>query len=189
MDRRIVALGGLLALAPLAAQAEDISYSYVDVGYVAVNFDDFSEDADGFLLRGSMEIAEQFFLFANYADVGVSGADEQDYAVGLGYAWPASEVMSVYGKLAYVRAEFDGFGFSFDDDGYSLAAGVRGRVAEQFELEGSITYADFGDLGDGTEVGLAARWYFTEAFALGLEGAFGDDATSYGVGFRWQWGN
>jgi long-subunit fatty acid transport protein len=189
MDRRIIALAGILALAPLAAQAEDISYSYVDVGYVAVNFDDFNEDADGFLLRGSIEIAEQFFLFANYADISVSDADEQDYAVGLGYAWPASDTMSVYGKLAYVRAEADFGPFSFDDDGYSVAAGVRGRVAEQFELEGSITYADFGDLGDGTEVGLGARWYFTEAFALGVEGSFGDDANSYGVGFRWQWGN
>lgn len=189
MDRRIVALAGILALAPLAAQAEDIGYSYVDVGYIAVDFDDFSEDADGFVLRGSIDIAERFFLFADYTDVSVSGIDEQDYGVGFGYAWPVSDTMSVYGKLGYVRAEADGFGFSVDDDGYSVAAGVRARVAEQFELEGSINYADFGDLGDGTNLGIGARYYFNDQFAVGVEGGFGDDATSYGIGFRWQWGN
>jgi hypothetical protein len=188
------ALGLAIALlaAPLAAQAEDkISYNYVDAAYVVVDIDGFSKDADGFALRGSFELTENFFLFASYADLSAKVAgfnvDETDYGVGAGYAWSLSDKMDIYGKLAWVRAEGDALGFSVDEDGFSVGVGLRAFVLDPMELEGAVTYTDLGDFGDSTGVGLAARWYFTENFAVGGELGFSDDATSYGIGVRFQW--
>jgi predicted porin len=156
-----------------------------------VDIDGLSKDADGFALRGSFELTENFFLFASYVDLSAKVAgfnvDEKDYSVGAGYDWSMSDTMSLYGKVAWVRAEGDALGFSVDEDGFSLGVGIRAFVLDPLELEGAVTYADLGDFGDSTTLGLAARYYFTEQFAVGVEAGLSDDATSYGVGVRFQW--
>jgi hypothetical protein len=188
-----------LSLGPvLAADAEGISYSYLDLGYVTTDLDGVDKDLDGFVLRGSLEFADNWFLYARYLDQGVSTAgvdfDMQQYAVGGGYAWSFAENMDLYGKFGYTEAELDisgrGLGGAgVDDDGYELAAGIRARPMELVELEGAINYVDLSDSGDDTSLGIAARWFITEAVALGVEGEFADDADTYGIGFRWQFGN
>lgn len=189
---RALGLAVALLAMPLAAQAEDkISYNFVDAAYVVVDIDGLSKDADGFALGGSFELTENFFMFASYADLSAKVAgfnvDETDYSVGAGYAWSVSDKMDLYGKLAWVRAEGDALGFSVDEDGFAVGVGLRAFVLDPLELEGSVTYADLGDFGDSTSVGLAGRWYFTENFAVGAQVGVSDDTTTYGVGVRFQW--
>jgi len=187
MNTRIAtAMLAAFALAPLASQAESPSYSYVEGGYVRTDIDGIGKDADGFLVRGSIELPHDFFLFARYIDQGVYGADIKQYGVGAGYAWAITDTTDLYGKLGYAKAEADAYGFGIDDDGYSLGIGVRSRVTRSIELEASVDYADYSDLGDDTTFGAGARWYFTEHFAVGIEAQVGDDATSYGIGVRWS---
>ncbi len=185
-----------LMLSPLATtQAEGIGYTYADVGYVVTDLDGIDKDLDGFLLRGSLEIAENWFAYARYLDQSVTfgGADVdlQQFSVGGGYAWSFADNMDLYGKLGYTEAEVDvsGSGGSVDDDGYELGVGIRARPVEPFELEGSVNYIDLSDSGEDTTLGVAARWYFTDNLALGVESEFGDDAKSYGVAFRWAFAN
>jgi hypothetical protein len=182
------ALAAAAAFAPFMAQADGLSYSYVDLAYVNTDPDGSGEDVDGLGLRGSIEITEQVFLFAGYADQSGDGVDFETYNLGVGYAWPIAPRMDLYGKLGYVEAEADYRGFGGDDDGYLLAFGLRSRVTDQVELEGAVNYVDLSDSGDDTSLGLAARWYLTEQVALGLETAFSDDATTYGLGVRWHFG-
>ena len=189
----VSALAASAALAPFLAQAEGISYSYLDAAYVNTDIDRFDEDVDGFALRGSYELTDNVFVFAGYADQGTSVAgfdiDLQTYNLGLGYAWPLGEALDVYGKAGYVSAQADVQGLGdADDDGYSLAVGLRGRAVEQLELEGAVSYVDLSDSGDDTTLDLGARWYFTPQFAFGVEGSFGDDANTYGLGVRWNFG-
>jgi hypothetical protein len=186
------ALAVAAVMLPLLAQADNLSYSYVEVAYVNTDLDDFDEEIDGFALRGSVEISEQAFMFAGYTDQSttVFGEDLElrSYGLGLGYAWPVSDTADLYGKVGYVEAEAEFAGFSVDDDGFSLGVGLRGRMAEQFELEGAVTYTDLSDSGDDTLLGVGARWYFTDVFALGVELETDDDATTYGVGVRFNFG-
>ena len=187
------ALAASAAFVPFLAQAEGFSYSYLDAAYVNTDIDQFDEDVDGFALRGSYELTNNVFVFAGYADQGTSVAgfdiDLQTYNLGLGYAWPLGKALDVYGKMGYVSAEVDAQGFGdADDDGYSLAVGLRGRAVEQLELEGAVNYVDLSDSGDDTTLDLGARWYFTPQFAFGVEGSFGDDANTYGLGVRWNFG-
>jgi len=175
-----------IALTPLAAQAESPGYSYVEGGYVRTNIDGIGKDADGFLVRGSVELTDEFFLFAGYIDQGVYGVDIKQYGVGVGYAWSMTDTTDLYGKAGYVKAEADYAGFGLDDDGYSLGIGIRSFVTRNLELEAAVNYVDLSDSGDDTTFGAGARWYFTEHFALGVEAEVGDDATSYGIGLRWS---
>lgn len=189
----VTALAASAACVPFLAQAEGISYSYLDAAYVNTDIDGFNKDVDGYALRGSFEVVDNLFLFAGYVDQGTTvfgtDIDLQSYNIGVGYAWPLSEALDLYGKLAYVNAEADVQGLgSADDDGYALGVGLRGRPVEQLELEGSVNYADFSDSGDDTTLGVSARWYFTKQFAVGIEGEFGDDADTYGLGVRWNFG-
>lgn len=181
------------ALVPSVSLAEGLSYSYLDVAYINTDIDRFDEDVDGFALRGSFEVADQVFIRAGYADQSTTvfgfDIDLQSFNVGIGYAWPIASATDLYGVVGYTSVEADAGGGSVDDDGYELVVGVRSRVADSFELEGSVNYVDLSDSGDDTSLGLGARWYFTDAFAVGVEGAFGDDASTYGVGLRWNFGN
>jgi hypothetical protein len=186
------AFAATAAQLPFLAQAEGLSYSYVDLAYITTDIDQLDDELDGFALRGSLEVTDQVFLFAGYSDQSTSvrgrDIDGEAFNLGVGFAWPIAASTDLYGKLGYVSSEIDFPGGSYDDDGYALGVGLRGRVADQFELEGSLNYVDLSDSGDDTSLGLAGRWYFTDQFALGVEGAFGDDATTLGVGIRWDFG-
>ena len=143
-----------LALPLAAAAGDNVTYSYADLAYVTTDIDGVNEDLDGFALRGSFEVTDQAFLFGSYTDQSAeSGGADVDYTtftLGGGYAWSLSDSTDLYGKLGYVSAEVEvsvpGLGgFSVDDDGFLLGLGLRGRVAQQFELEGAVNYTDFSD--------------------------------------------
>ena len=194
----LVALFASLILVAQPIRAQDVSYNYLDAAYARVDIDDYSEDADGYLLRAAFEITDNVFLFGGYSDLTVDlrgfdvflgeTIDLREYDFGVGYAWPVGYASSLYGKLSYVSTESEFFGGSFDDDGYGLALGLRTRPAMHVELEGYVDYVDLSDLGDETSFGAAARFFVTPQFALGAEVVFSDDATSFGGGFRWHWG-
>ena len=196
----------LLAAAVLAAAsfgasaaenttADAISYTYVELGYVTTDLEGVGKDLDGFVLRGSFEVADNWFLDARYLDqsvkVGGVDFDAKQYAIGGGYAWSFADNMDLYGRIGYTEVELDVSGggtggFGVDDDGYEVGVGIRARPMDLLELEGAVNYVDLSDAGDDTSFGVAARWFITDVFALGVEGEFADDADSYGVGFRLQ---
>jgi hypothetical protein len=194
----LLAVAALACFPLLSAQAEGIDYSYVDLGYVTTDLDGTDDELDGYMLRGSLEIADNWFLYARWMDQSVEsrGADVdlQRISVGGGYAWSFAENMDLYSKLGYTQWEIDvsNFGFgggSVDDDGYELGVGIRARPLDPFELEGAINYVDLSDSGDDTSLGVAGRWFITDNLALGLEAEFADDTDTYGVVFRWAFGN
>jgi hypothetical protein len=197
ISKKNLVLAAALALTPLVAGAQagntDISYSYLEAGYVTSDVDGISKDLDGWLLRGSFEPVENLFIYGRYLDQSVTirgvDVDGQDWALGVGYAFPLADKLDLYGKAGYVSAEASAGGLDLDDDGYELGVGLRARPLDPLELEGTVTYVDLSDSGDDTSFGLGARWYIVDQFAIGLEGNWGDDADTYGIGFRWAFGN
>jgi hypothetical protein len=193
MRKYILALlAATLAFAPLLARAEGPSYSFVEAGYLVTDIDDFDEEFDGFGIGGSFEFIENWFVYGSYIDQSAeffdADVDATGYELGFGYAFPLTDTMDLYGALGYTEVEFEAGGYSIDDDGYVLSLGLRAMVMEQLELQGAVNYVDLSDSGDDTSLGLAARWYFMQQFAIGIEGGFGDDASSYGVSARWDFG-
>lgn len=167
----------LLAATPFAADAEDMSYSFIDLGYNEADLDSVA-DGDGFSVRGSIGFAEDFFAFADYANFGFpGGVDLDQYSVGLGGHLGIAENVDLVGRVGYTKLDLSvpGFG-SGDEDGYVIAAGIRGRIADGFELEGHAVHTDLGsDVGDSTALVVGGRYFFTDNFAVGAEYRTGDD--------------
>lgn len=182
-----VALGSLmLALTPLAAQADDMSYSYIDLGYVETDIDG-APTADGFGVRGSVGFADSLFVFGEYSNQDLAGIDIDQFVVGLGGHYGLTDAMDLVGRVGYVDAEASAGGFSVSVDGFLVSAGLRGQVSDAFELEGRVDYVDLGDDGgDDTALAIAGRYFFTDQFALGAEFSTSDDANAYFVGVRWS---
>jgi Ax21 family sulfation-dependent quorum factor len=176
----------LVAAVPFAAQAEDMSYSYLDLNYVETDIDN-GPTADGFGLRGSVAFAENYFVFGEYTNQDLRGVDIDQFAVGLGGHLGLTETVDLVGRVGYVDAEVSAGGFSVSVDGYLVSAGLRGQVAEDFELEGHVIHRDLGDDGgDDTAFSIGGRYFFTDRFALGAEYEIADDAKTILVGGRFS---
>lgn len=175
-----VVLGSLmLAATPLAAMADEMSYSYVDLAYAETDINGVSDSADGFALRGSVGFAENWFAFGEFASQSVQSVDIDSYAAGIGGHWGLAESLDVVGSLGYFRVELNGPGGSnFSDDGYLATLGLRGRAGDAVELEGGARYTDLGDGGDSTALYVGGRFHFNRTWALGAEYQDSDDSSA-----------
>ena len=172
-------VGGLmLAAAPLAALAEDMSYSYVDLAYVDTDIDGVGPSLDGFALRGSIGFAQNWFAFGEFAAQSVSGVDLDTYTVGLGGHYGLADNIDLFGRLGWTNVEISSGPVDIDDDGYLVDAGLRGRVGDAVELEGGVRYTDFSDGGDATGLFIGGRFHFNKTWALGAEYQDGDDSST-----------
>jgi len=186
MNRTATLIGGLLlAVAPLAAMADGLNYSYVEADYVDLDIDN-APSGDGFAVRGSVGFANNWFAFADYVDASVDVIDIENIAVGIGGHYPINDTLDVVGRIGYTESDLSSGPLSASDDGYLLTAGVRGQMS-QFEMEGHLVYTDLSDGGDETAFEFAGRWNFTDMFSAGVAYRIGDDANVLFAGVRLSW--
>jgi hypothetical protein len=192
--RKYLVLGTLMAFGAggTAVAAEGISYNLLEVGYVSNEIDAFGLDGSGFGLSGSFEFNERVFGFASIVDADYDqGSDLSTTAVsvGVGFAWPLGSTVDLVSGVAYeqVRLHVDGGG-SATEKGFSLNTGLRGRLGESMELSGGVKYIDFGDGLDDFTLGAGGRYYFTPAFAAGIDVSDNDDGTAWMVSLRYDFG-
>jgi len=164
---RILALAVAVALgAPVAAGAQDISFNYLEGGYINVDVDQserFTEEGSTFSIEtdsggggfigGAWEFWENMHLFGEYSSASqdiefrdgidtVGGDfDVVRWRVGVGYAYPFSPTASFYGRLSFDNAEF-----------------------KDVRVAGFDVGADADDDGIGGEVGMI--WAATPMFHL-----------------------
>ena len=207
---KIVTASLMLAAMPVLAHADDMSYRYIQLGYMSTDLDtsdlgltgNSSENGDGFASRGSIGFAHNFFVFTEYSnqdvnfrvDDGAGGTipvkvSIDQVSVGLGGHYGLSDNLDLVGRAGYTKLNADvtagGFSGSADNSGYLAAAGLRGRMGDRFELEGGVIYQDLGNNG-GQDTGgeLLARYYFTKRWALAAEYQDLGQVSSYIVGVR-----
>ncbi len=188
MNRTMKMLLAGAALVPGLALADNLSYTYVEAGYQQVDPDG-ADSADGWALRGSLALADMWHVFTDYNTVDFDGIDADFLRVGGGINYSVSPAVDLIGRLSWARVEVG----SQSEDGYGVTALVRSQIAPNFELEGGVEFIDLGsDAGDTTRFVAAGRYFFTTAFAAGLNISFGDylssdlDAKTYGVDFRYN---
>jgi long-subunit fatty acid transport protein len=164
-----------------------MSYSFVDLGYIAADIDGVDSTADGFALRGSIGFAEHYFAFTEYSNLSVSGGDFDQITVGLGGHYGLSDNLDLVGRAGWFKVNASDPGGSFDDDGYLLSAGLRGKVGTSVELEASVIYTDLGGSnGDDTAFAMGGRYYFTRNFAVGAEYKDDSDSSAIFLGGRYS---
>ena len=67
-----------------------------------------------------------------------------------------------------------------------MSAGLRGRVGNHVELEGSVMQRELGDAGDDTVLSIGGRYHFTDLFAIGAEYQTGNDVDFIYAGVRFS---
>jgi Outer membrane protein beta-barrel domain len=181
------------ALTPAFAEAEQPSYSFVDLGYLEVDLDESEIEPTGMFARGSLDLAENWFIFAGYAqadeNAGGVDIDVEEFSVGAGFKTALSDTTSLYLAASYIAAEAEvdfpfGGSESFDEDGYGLDVGVRTMVTKRFELNGNVGYSDSGE-DDAVDFGVGAVWYLWDNVGLLLEVSSDEDSNrQYMIGGR-----
>ncbi len=183
----------LAAALPQAAQAESLSYTYVEGGYAVNDYSDSMFDTfDGFYVSGSYNFSDSgFFAAGSYktssGDIfGSSGYDIDSSSLGLGYHHEIADNFDLVGQLDYIHTSVN-FGDSID--GYRVSAGVRGSFSEKFEGAALGHYEKISDIdvSDFT-VSLEGQFKFNETLGLvfGVESGqrFEQDVVTYNVGLR-----
>ncbi|MFZ2507768.1 MAG: outer membrane beta-barrel protein [Steroidobacteraceae bacterium] len=183
-------MGGLALLtAPFLAQAEDMSYRYIQIGYLETDIDGFGENADGFGTRGSIGFAENFFVFTEVSKQELLNVDLDQYAVGLGGHYGLSDSVDLVGRIGWAKIELDaGGGLNADDDGYLAGVGIRAQAGEHVQLEAGAVYYDYGGGADETGVELAGRYHFNHKWAVGFEYQSISDFSTIMAAVRYSFG-
>lgn len=188
MKRSLLALA-LLAMLPLSAQAGDLSYSYVELGYNRASIDGVDADPDGFSLKGSAALGTSFYVFGSYFQGSDSIEDlDLDYdqtQLGLGYHHALSDRSDFLAEVSYLNAnaEVDGFD-DVDGDGYRVSAGFRGLLADNFEGYVKGNWTDGSDVDGDFSGTLGAQFKINATWGITGEAEFGNDASLYGIGVR-----
>lgn len=179
----------LLALS-VSAGAQGFDYNYFQLGYSSIDVDDVNVDGDGMSLGGSFAINENYHVFAGYTSGDLDfNVDYTSWNAGIGYNSALSDKVDAYARLSYEYAELDVPGFrEFDDDGFGFSVGLRFAATPDVELGAAINYVDLSDSGDDTGFEARALYNFTDAFAMGLVGEWGDDISVYSLIGRFYFG-
>lgn len=177
MKKRFIVLSAIAALG-LAGQAlaEGMSYSYVEGDYLSSRLKGYGDhiSGDGFRVEGSAGFAAHWLGFVNigqtkYSDSGTS-LKFTPTQIGVGFHAGISDSVDFVGKASYdrVKVGITGLG-SATESGWGLSAGLRGMVGEKVELSTDLSYRDVGDIKSIVGFSIGGRYYFTPAFAVGLD--------------------
>lgn len=171
----LVAVAAALPSASLAANS--LSYTHVDVAVVKTELDDPGIDGDGPMIRGSLGITRDYFLFAEVADIGYDrDVDTLALQLGFGGHLAITPEVDLVGKVGFVHYDIDYGRYDDDDTGLVLAASARGFVVDSLEVEGGIRHINMSDYGSSTVLVGEGRYFFTPRIAGGVIVHVGDDS-------------
>lgn len=182
----VIAAGSLLAAT--GASADELSYSYLEAGYLQTNIDDSGTDADGWRLGGSVALGESFHLFGNYdaQELDDINVDVDTWRLGLGWNRSIADAHDLVVRAAYLELDADVGPASASVDGWEAEVGVRSALTPNFETYVALGYADADDVGgDGDLFGkLSGQYKFNPTWGLVATVSINDDANEVFIGPR-----
>ena len=203
--KKSLLLAALLAGTAFAANANEMSYTFVEAGYAKLKIDDSflgDPEGDGGYLRGSFAIAPQVYLFGGYGEVSDDYGFESasidatidQTELGIGWHTPLGDNLDFTADIAYLRIEetleVRGLGagvdgkYSDDAKGGRAALGLRGTPSPRTEAWIKAGYIDGGDF-QGDWIGtLGGQVKFNPTWGLVGDIEVVDDSTRYFVGVR-----
>jgi len=179
MNKKLI-VGAVLSVLSFGAMADNPSFDNIEIGYVNFDFGG-GLDPDGFELKGSKQISDNFYIAGDYADTSINGRDLSVTTFGVGYKNDFSDTSSFFVELDY--ANFDGEGG--DEDGFELTLGVRSMLTDKFEIKAGIEYLDI-DNDDITSLFLGGAYDVTDSVAIYADYKYESDLSRYGVGVRFN---
>ena len=181
--RSLLTLFGLLVASTAAAQAPNqpsLEYTFAELRFVDVDVN----GGDGFRLGGSYELQGNWLIVGSLTTLDFNNdVDTTTIDIGAGYVWPFQEDWDLVATARFLHTDVDTPFGSDDDSGLGLSGGIRGIIAPQFEVRGSVNHVTVGD--SDTFIEIAGDYYFTPEFAAGLSVDLAGDADTLTIGARW----
>lgn len=177
--KKTALLFALALAAPLAAQASELSYSYLEAGYLRIDPDNFGSES-GFAIRGSGTLTDTFHVFGGYENVDVSGFDFDSWRLGLGYNYNMGGSTDFVARLAYEKFDTDISGF--DDNGWSAEVGMRGAITGTFEGFAGLRYTKFDS--STTSLILGGQFKFNQNWGIATDIDINEDGNAFFIGPR-----
>jgi len=181
---------GLAAASLMAftAQASDVPYSFLEIGYADASIGDegISVDGDGFKIAGSVEFGNSFYGFGEYATYGFAGNSDLDFSgLGFGYKYGLGSNTDFVAEISYRNVGLDSNFGSDNDGGLGLGIGVRSMVAPNVELGAEIENISI-DGDSETFFGLNGMYYFTSNWGIGGDASFSSDFDNFAIKARYK---
>ena len=190
--KKYLTLAILLASAPFAASAAELSYNYVEVGYSSteLSISGFSDTADGYAIKGSMAFGDKFHGAIGMHKDSIDGDDLAPWEITGGYRHSFSEGTDFVGELSYIGFNSRILGENFHNDGYRAAVGVRSAIGDRVELGAKLTWTDVEEMDDVVGVNVNGQIKFNETWGVYGQYHFNEynfiglDADNWQVGVR-----
>lgn len=133
----------LLASAPFAAaNAAELHYSFVEVGYSKTELTDsgFSAKPDGYAIKAQGGFGDAFYgAIAMHKD-SLHGEDIAPWELTGGYHHSLAEGTDLLAEISYIGMNTRLSGTDYHNDGYRAAVGVRSALGEHVELGAKVTW-------------------------------------------------
>lgn len=157
------------------------NYNYVQADWIADGKSELSgaKDArfDGVAGEVSFALGEMGFFRIDYSSIelnpvapGIDSLDVDRSAMGFGLIRDEGDYVDLYGMASFERLEVD----SEDTDGYGVTGGMRIVPLSWLEINPSLGYVDYGEIGDldvsGLRYGVRVLVNVTER--IGIVGGF-----------------
>jgi opacity protein-like surface antigen len=192
------------ATLPFAAQADGLSYSFVDAAWAHVSPDSNSglDSGNAYGVDASVSLPANFAVIGSYqhSDLDIlnffgqpSGFSQTDnsFAVGAAYHYALTDKMDLVPTLRYVsdHVSVDKTTFSETDTGYALGLGLRAMVTDRLELNGGVNHTHVNG-GSANDLSVGAVFSFTQHWGMGADYAHasggGFDTNSYDIFVRFM---
>jgi Ax21 family sulfation-dependent quorum factor len=153
------------AVFPLASQAADLSYTYVEGGYNYLHNDNAGHLGDNWGGSGSAAVGPNFFVFGGGSHTSEPVESTNGWNVGGGFHNGISSTTDFVADVGYAHATVDGL--SGDSKGYIGEVGVRSALAPHFEgwlMAGYENgHSDFSGLDSGVVSSRTANTFYGKA--------------------------
>jgi hypothetical protein len=143
------------------------------------------------MVSGSFEINANTFGFGSINDLNYDGGvDTSALTLGVGFNWALAPTLDLVSGVSYERlkVKLSGLG-SETEEGVGLNVGLRSMVGQSLEVSAGVKYVDFGHDNNDFTWSAGGRYYFTPAFAAGLDVSKNDDGNSWLVALRYDFGS
>jgi hypothetical protein len=177
---------------PIAGHAADFGYSFVDLAIIPeaeIESGNFDVDGDGFQLRGSLAVAQNFFALVEIEDIEFDNdVDFTRWIVGGGAHWPINQTLDFVARGGIVRYDISFGRFDDDDIGFFLGGRVRAQIIQNVEVEGGVdlTTAEVAGFEDEITLVGEGRYHFNDQFSVGGLLNLGDDSSQIGIYGRYN---
>jgi len=180
MKAMMVVCGLLLQGVALAQNSQDLNYNYAELRFVDVDL----AGGDGFRLNGSFDLDNNWLIVGGITEIDFNNnVDSSTLEIGAGYVWDYSPDFDLVGSLRFIRVDVETPFGDADDNGFAASGGVRGHLAPQFEVRGSVNHVNLDN--SDTFLEIAGDYHFSPQFSAGASFEFAGDVDVFTIGARW----